>query len=87
MEPRVPIAPGQVGELSVIGTKDTAGQVKRHGCRWSGSHVCGRPARIMFDATDPADLDVRIIPPFDFDAAAAASKSGSAGHCTSGTSC
>jgi len=64
VEPRVPIAPGEIGELAVIGTKDTQGQVKRHGVALPGGRMWAA-ARVMIDATDPERLAVRILPPFE----------------------
>ena len=64
VEPRVPIAPGEIGELAVIGTKDTQGQVKRHGVALPGGRMWAA-ARVMIDAADPERLVVRILPPFE----------------------
>jgi len=64
VEPRVPVAPGEVGELAVTGTKDTQGQVKRHGVAQAGGRLWAA-ARVVIDATDPQHLAVRILPPFE----------------------
>lgn len=79
VEPRTPIAPGQVGELAVIGTKDTAGQVKRHGVPLDREPRLWAAARVRVDATDPDHLDVQIRPPFDVEAAEALSDVGERG--------